>query len=742
MKRFRSPSRVPVIHQLSEVECGSACLAMILSYHGRSTTLSQCRELAGASRDGLTAQAILDAARGEGLEGRALFVNAADRETVALPAIAHWKHRHFVVLERWAPESVLLVDPAVGRRVLSAAEFEVDFTGCLLVFERTPAFVERRPEGTRSIRRHFTALVSRTDRHRLAAIVVVSLLLQLLGLIPPAMTAWVVDRVIPAADPRALSIVALAIASAVATRAVVSTSRQWLLARVQRSLDLASATRFFRHLLSLPFTFFQQRSTGDLLVRLSSNGVIRDILTSQVLTFCLDGPLALGYLLVIAFGSPTLALLVLLLGVAQALGIWWSLSRQRDLSQRALAARSEEQGCAVEMLSGIALVKASAAEDRVLQRWQRLFTTQVDIAYETQLFTARLDVVLGGLRYATPLLLLWYGATEVLAGTLTTGQMIAANALAAAALFPLTSLVQIAQQLQTVSVYIDRVQDVLDAPPERSTGRILESAASATNPARAPGTAPALHIECRAVSFRFSNTAPRVLHDISLAIPRGQKVGIIGATGSGKSTLGMVLTGLLPAERGLVLHDGFAMDDLHLGALRRRCGIVMQDPQLFSGTIRQNIAFRWPDAPRERIIEAAEAAALGPDLRRMPMGLDTPIGERGASLSGGQRQRVALARALLERPELLVLDEATSHLDIATEALIDANLNRLSCTRIVIAHRLSTVRDADLLVLLEGGRVIEAGAPQELLAQQGAYWTLSRSAGVFGTETDRVLVPA
>jgi ABC-type bacteriocin/lantibiotic exporter with double-glycine peptidase domain len=383
--------------------------------------------------------------------------------------------------------------------------------------------------------------------------------------------------------------------------------------------------------------------------------------------------------------------------------------------QRHLGAQAASQGYLFEALSGIATLKASGAEDRALDRWSDLFAAELNIALQRSHLSALLESARAALALLSPLLLLWVGVQRVLDGTLSLGAMLALTALAGAVLASLTSLMANAERLQLAGAHLERLDDVLDAEPEQDRSSVA--------------AAPPLsgRIELRGVGFRYDPAAPWVLRDLSLTIEPGQKVALVGATGSGKSTLGRLLLGLFEPAEGELLYDGIPLRQMDYRTLRRQFGVVLQEPVLFGDSIRRNIALNDPALTLTDVIEAARTAAIDDDIERMPMGYETLIGEGGGGLSGGQVQRIALARALGHRPSVLLLDEATSHLDVVTERRVDRNLSSLACTRIVIAHRLSTIRNADLIVVVDRGTIVERGRHDDLLALDGAYAALVRS---------------
>jgi ABC-type bacteriocin/lantibiotic exporter with double-glycine peptidase domain len=447
-------------------------------------------------------------------------------------------------------------------------------------------------------------------------------------------------------------------------------------------------------------------------MRLGSNATIREALTHQTLSAILDGALVLGYLAILLARAPLFGLLALALGFLQVVPLLGASRRLRDLTQRDLAARSASQSYLTEALSGMATLKASGTEDQALERWSSLFANELNASLRRGHCLAVLDTAAATLHTLSPLLLLWLGTFQVLHGAMSLGTMLAVVGLATAFLQPVSSLLTGLQHMQMVAANLERIADVVEAEPEQA-------------PAIVQGT-PRLtgRIELRNVSFRYAPSAPMVLDNMSLTIEPGQKVALVGRTGSGKSTLAMLLLGLYAPTEGEILYDGLPLQRLNYRALRSQFGVVLQEPFLFSGSIRQNIAFSNPNLHLDQVVEAARRAMIHEEISVMPMGYETRISERGSGLSGGQRQRISLARALVHQPAILLLDEATSHLDVVTELRVEQNLNQHACTRIVIAHRMSSICNADQIVVLEDGVIAEHGRHHELLSRDGRYTAL------------------
>jgi len=717
--------RVPWYPQLGADDCGPTCLAMVLAAHGVHDAASECRELCNAGRDGTRLRTLIAAADRFGIAARAHRVQPERFDSVALPAIAHWQHRHFVVVERWDSRRLTIVDPASGRRTLSPDEFIASFAGTVLTLEPRDDAV-RRPRSRVPLWVWYLAAMFRDQPAQLALaqIVVASLLLQGAALAGPLFTKLVVDAGTRQASV-SLGLMAAAMSVVVLGRSVTTFVRSLVMTRLQARLDARLTQGFFEHLLALPYRFFQGKTSGDLLMRLSSNTMIREILTTQLLSFVLDGPLSALFVLIMFVVSPPLAMLAAALALGQAALAIASLRPLRDLAQRTVVATTDEQSCLVELMKGIAYIKASAGEQRAYDRWVALFRRQLGVAVERGYLAAKVEFALGFARTASPLVLLWFGAYLVARGSMPLGTMLALAALATSFLGPVTSLVQSTQQLQLLDAYVERLADVLDADRERRPD---------VSP-RARATRLAGRIDVRGLSYRFSTDGPPVVDDVSFSVMPGQKLGIVGPTGSGKSTILMLLLGLYQPTAGEVLYDGIPLSELDPRDVRRWCGVVLQDSAAFAGSLKSNILLNTPAASAEQIDAAAEIAGLTNEIRRLPMAYETRVAEGGSNLSGGQRQRLAIARAIAPRPSILLLDEASSHLDVAAEAELNAHLERLRCTRIVIAHRLSAIRTADQILVLRHGRVVEHGTHPQLLCARGMYAELATAQGPAGSAT-------
>jgi len=694
--------RVPVILQMSAADCGAACLAMIVRYWGGATTLSACQAALGGSAHGVTALMIAQTARAMRLQVQAFRHTAQGFAQAPLPAIIHWQGIHFVVLEAWEPQRVRIVDPAVGRRVLTAAEFAAGYSGVTLALTPGADFQTTRnpglPEQTLATWRAYLRRVLAVPGSRalLVQLLVASLFYQLAGLTLPVVTWLVVEQLLPAASTQQLTLLGLGMVVALTAQTLVSYVRSTLVIRLQARLDRQLIPAFFSHLLRLPYPFFQTRTTGDLIARLEGNRVIRELILAGVMTGLLDGGLAFLYLVILYSQMPLFGALVTGAAVGQC---WWLVRAGAQVhaqSQMQLAIQADEEGFAVQLIRGIETLKTAGREAWIVAEWQRRFTATLDATVRNHYTIAHIQSVLHLLSNATPLLLLWLGVSAVQRGELSLGQMLALIVLATAALAPLGNLAEQFQRAQQIGAHLERLDDVLATAPEAVAGSttqavVLQGGIAVTN-----------------LTFRYGREGAFGLHELSFQIAPGEKVAIMGPTGAGKSTLVRLLLGLYRPEQGQITYDGYRVEEIGLARLRQSIGVVLQDCFLLSGTIRENIALHQPDLPLAQVIAAAQHAAIHDEILRLPMGYETRVGEGGSGLSGGQRQRIALARALAIQPAILILDEATSHLDTPTEQHIQRALAARQVTQVIIAHRWSTVRHVDRVLVLEGGRLVEA----------------------------------
>lgn len=702
--------RLPVVLQMTPTECGAACLASVLTHHGGSTSLEQVRLALDANRDGASVLAVVRTARRFGLRASGVKLDVGALSQLPRGSLLLWRGNHLVVLERVRRDAVELMDPSVGRRTISVDACRRQFGGLAIPLLPGPGF-ERARKPRRPVWRYLWRALR--DTKLLPGLLVTSAILQVLALALPLLTGTLVDRVVPSNDAGLLKLLGLSLLAFLGAHLGVSLVRGLALVKLRARLDLGMTRNFLRHLLALPYTFFQRRSAGDLLLRLNSNAAVREIVASSALTAIIDGMLAVGYLVLLFAMHVRFALLVAVVASLELVIFLATRRRHRELLAETLHAQAESQAYQVDLLEGIQTVKLAGAEKGLEDEWSRLFGRVVLSASAGGRLEAVVEVVSDSLQIGSRLLFLWYAATLVLGGEMSLGTSLALVSVAGGFLRPVSSLVALAGRLQLLGTYLDRMDDVLRAEPERvEAGDSAEAVVSG-------------HLEVSGLTFGYGG-GPAVLQDISFRVQPGATLAIVGTSGAGKSTLAHLLVGLYDPRSGGVYLDGRRLGSSNLQPLRRSVGFVPQQPRLFAGTVRQNIALGAPEYSLEDVAWAAELAQLKNDIAAMPMGYDTLLSGGASEISGGQRQRIAVARALVRRPALLVMDEATSALDAETEAALQASLAKLQCTKVVVAHRLSTVKKANLVLVLEAGRIVEQGTHDALVSKHGAYSRLVR----------------
>ncbi len=709
---FRRERRIPFVQQLTSAECGIACLTMVLHHFGQQVRLDEVRGAFGTIRDGVTALSILEAARRYGLIGRGIRVELDDFGYLKPGAILHWNFNHFVVLDSVDAKGIHIVDPSTGRRRVSPEELRSSFTGVAVLLQPGEGFQRHAAHGSPVVR-----YLRRVLAHAglLPRILVVSAVVQVLSFALPALTGALVGTVIPHHDLPLFFLLGAGLAGTVLVQGLAHLVRSHLLLALRTELDAELTVRLVGHLASLPYAFVQQRSSGDLMSRLTSNAQAREILTAGALSGVLDGVLVLFNSLLLVALNVRLWLVAVVAAVAQLAVLVASRRAQAELLARSLDCEARSSSAQYDLIAGMETLKAMGAEDRAVRRWSAAYFDVLNASIDRGRLSALTESLNAVLRAGAPLVVLCLGAWQVMQGAFGLGTFLASAALATGFLVPFSNLMGTAMQLQLIGTHVERIYDILDAAPEQVPGEAP----------RAPRLEGGISFEH--VSFRYGATSPLVVDDVCVDIRPGQLVAIVGPSGSGKSTLAALMLGLYLPTSGRVRFDGLDLWQLDVRSVRAQVGIVLQSPHLFSGSVRSNIALANPDATLEELISAARRAQIDEEIREMPMAYETPILDRGSGLSGGQRQRLALARALVRNPRILLLDEATSALDGTMEARVHRALAELDCTRIVVAHRLSTIVNADLILTLSQGRIVERGRHQELLARGGVYASLVRS---------------
>jgi ATP-binding cassette, subfamily C, bacteriocin exporter len=712
--------RYAFVRQNDGSDCGAAALATLALHHRVPIGLQQMRDLAGTDRTGTNLLGLVQAAEKLGFSAKGVQGPYEALSRVPLPAVAHLRTEegpgHFVVLHRARTSAVVIADPARGVETLSRAEFCRRWTGYLLLAVPGAAGCRAGAATPVSPWRRFLDLLG-AHTPLLVEVFCCALLMTLLGVATSYFLQHLVDSVLVRHEGRLLNALGCGMVLVIGFRTLFGMLREYLLAHVARRVDLALIAGYARHLLGLPLSFFETRRVGEILSRVGDAAKVREAVSGTTTTAVVDGTLVLSLLAVLWLCDGPLALVATAFVPLLVLGVLAHHPASRRRSRQAMEHAEQFVAHLYEDVSAVDTIKAFGAERIRGEEGETRLVRFVQALFGLQ----RLGIAMNGLgalvTACAGLTVLWYGGHRVIDGHLTVGQLLFFYSLLAYVLEPLQRLASVNLKLQDALVAVDRLYQVLDLEAER-----LADARQV--PCRGLRQA----LELRDVSFCYGCRA-NVLEKVNLCIPAGRTVAVVGESGSGKSTLLKLLTGFYAPTEGRILLDGVDLRDVQLGSLRDRIGLVSQDPFIFNGTVRDNIALGRPEATLDEVIAAARAAELEECITGLPERYATVIGERGANLSGGQRQRLAIARALLRRPDLFIFDEATSHLDTATERAIQQSLKAPLAGRtvVLVAHRLSTIREADLIYVLHQGRVVEQGTHRELLTRDGRYAGLCRA---------------
>ena len=704
----------PYVQQQSSSDCGAACLATISRYWGKRVSINYLRELIGIGRSGSSLTSLAKAAESLGYHARPVRASL-NRLVEQKPWIAHWQGDHYIVVYRLKQDRLLIADPAAGIRQVPRAEFLTNWTGYALLLNPTESLFQA-PTEKRSLGRFFCLLLP----YRSIAITVIlaSILIQILGLVSPLFTQVILDRVVVNRSQVTLNVMVVAILMFGVLGIALSAIRNYLLSYLANRLDLTTIAGFINHALNLPLGFFESRRVGDIITRVQENQKIQQFLIQNVMLSWLDFLTGFVYLGLMLYYNWRLTVLILLLIPPIVVLTLAATPLLKKVSRARFNAAADQNSSLVEMMTGISTIKAVTAERDLRWRWEELLTRQLNVQFRGQKLAINLGLLSGLIDSIGGAMLLWYGATLVIQGDLTIGQYVAFNMMKGHIISPIMILVGLWDELQEVLISVERLNDVFDARLEES-------------PQNPQLILPKLqgNLVLDNLTFRYdSEEQTNILQNISFEIEAGQTIAIVGRSGSGKSTLIKLIQGLYQSTNGRILVDGHDLKHVSLKSWRSQIGVVPQDCFLFSGSILENITLYRTEYSLEQVIAAAKLAEAHAFIQALPLGYHTKVGERGESLSGGQRQRIAIARAFLGDPSVLILDEATSSLDTESERRFQDNLSRLTKQRttLIIAHRLSTVRDADCIVVLDRGLIVEQGTHAELVEQQGLYYQLAK----------------
>lgn len=701
----------PTVLQMEAVECGAAALAMILGYYGRYEPLEVLRDRCGVSRDGSKASNLLKAVRNFGLEAKGFKDDIPSLFKRELPCILFWEFNHFVVLEGYDKNYVYLNDPALGKRKISHKEFGKSYTGIVLTFTPGPDF-ETGGEKPSAIKGLLARL--QYDKPTLSVILLAGLMLFVPGIIVPIFSKIFVDDILINELSLWLRPLLLAMAVTMVIQGALTWIQQRYLLRLQTKLSIRESSRFFWHVLRLPVNFFEQRFVGDIASRVAVNDRVAQLLTGRLATAAINAVTVMLYLALMVIYDWVLSLAAFAVALLNLAAIRWYGNKIRDGNMYLQKEQGKLMGITMNGIQMMETLKATGTESDFFSRWVG-YQTKVTNANQTvgkQLkLLGLVPVLLSSLLTATVLSL---GAYRVIQGDMTAGMLVAYQALVTGFISPFQSLANLGQDIKQIEGDVNRLDDVFRNPVEEQ--HALQEGQVVT---KLKG-----YVDVENLTFGYNQLEEPLIKGFNLSLEPGSRVALVGASGSGKSTIAKLIMGIYEPWEGQVKFEGSPRDEWSRAVLNQSLASVDQDIMLFEGTIRENLTLWNPHIPEEQIIRAAKDACIHKVIASRNNGYDAKISEGGRNFSGGERQRLEIARSLVLNPRVLILDEATSALDPLVEKKIDNNMRRRGCTSVIVAHRLSTIRDCDEIIMLDRGKIIERGTHEELFPKHGEYTRL------------------
>ena len=713
--------RTPVLLQMEGTECGAAALGIILRYYERIVPLTLLREQCGVSRDGTKASNVLKAARLYDLNAKGFKKPLDALKKIQPPYIVFWNFNHFLVVEGFSKEQVYLNDPATGRRKVSLEEFDQSYTGVVLVIEPGPAF----KKGGRK-RNIISALGDRLQNSWGAVFFVLSagLFLTIPRIAVPAFGQIFVDEILVQGRSDWLKPLLVGMIITAVLQTVLARMRLFYLRRLRIKLSISMAGQYLWHTLRLPVGFYAQRFSGEISSRSKLNGKIAGILSGRLATTVIDTIMIVIYALIMVAYDWLLTTISIVFAALNLIALQ-AISRTKVEANMKLSQESAKlTGISIAGIYNVETIKSSGTESDFFAKFAGYFAKKTNAQQElalSSLLLSALPTVLSALASTSILII---GGLRVMDGHLSIGMLVAYQSLTKQFLGPVNSLVNFGSTLQNLEADLDRLDDVLENPVDPEVER-QESENNGQNITigqdafRLQGT-----VELRNVSFGYSRLEAPLIENFNLTIKPGQRIALVGGSGSGKSTIAKLVTGLYLPWSGEILFDGIPRQQFTRSVLATSLSMVEQEIFLFAGTVQENLTLWDSTVPNTDMVRACEDAVIDDVILNLPGGYNAELIEGGRNLSGGQRQRLEIARALVRNPAILVLDEATSALDAETERLIDKNLRRRGCSCIVVAHRLSTIRDCDEIIVLDRGKVAQRGVHEELRQQPGVYTRL------------------
>ena len=682
---FSIKNKVPVIIKSESTECGNACLSMICGFYGKDIDLFNFRNRYGSTSQGATLNVLAAIAQKAGLKTRALSLDIAEIKELRLPCILHWSLNHFVVLVAIKGKRFIIHDPALGRRVVHLQELSENFSGIALEAWPDSDF---RQEKQRSRLKLLDLMHNMVGlKSALIKIFMLSVVIETVNLLLPMGTQIVTDHVITAHDENLLLVICVGLMFFTIFKTWVSMIRAWVSLKLNTLTDVQWKTSFFDHLMSLPLAFFEKRQLGDIQSRFASLDIIRATFTNSIVTGMIDSIMTIGLLIMLSLYGGWLVWVVLGFTVCYAIMRALTYKFYRTVSEELIVKRARSGSHFMESLYGIATIKSLNLKNRRSQHW---LNTNIDVS-NAGLKQTRFDMLFGGINTfinsADQVVILWLGAQMVMDNTMTIGMFMAFNAYRGQFTQRAASLIDLTMQLKMLSLHNERISEIVYSEPEVDSPlrNVFEENVGVS-------------LEVRDLAYQYDLLSKPVFSNVNISVAAGESVALVGVSGIGKTTLLKVMSGLLTPERGEIFIGGFDINKIGINNFRSNIACVLQEDRLFSGSITDNISGFDDEVDEALVIECAMQCNIHEEILRMPMGYETIIGELGAGISGGQKQRLLIARALYQKPRILFMDEATSHLDINNEKIINAAIESLNITRIIIAHRPSTIACADRII--------------------------------------------
>lgn len=702
-KVIKHKLKIPYYEQAENAECGICCMSMIMSYYYCEYTTNELRELYSIGRDGLNLLVIKKIFEEKKFKTKSFRIRSI--YDVQFPSILNVNRYHFIVAEKRTRKGIMVIDPQRGRYELEESELSEANIAIGLQIERTEFTEVRKSTPTEN---NYKKVIGKGGRNIVTAICL-TFLLQIIALAVPIIARMLIDNVYKIEQYFHIKTLLLIICAFGIIYLVLNITKGYIIAKLQVMFNENISKEFVKKILLLPNKFFSNRSSGDIVHRYTGTVIVREMLSSRIISIWLDVGIIILYSIYMDTVSLTFFELMLIFAILIVVISLFNLTKSRQLLTKEILAEARTTAYFNEIVHGINVIKMKGGEEYIYNIWNSFFKKQMEAMKNKSIFMNKMTSILSSIQFVAPIVLLVLGVNQIILGSMTIGTVFSVYMISQSFYAPINSIVSVFNEVLYANSYFKRISEIYMTKGEDEVERKIKAIQCTGK------------ISVRDLCYKYNMYGKNVLNNISLDIERGEMVGVVGETGSGKSTLAMLLMGLEDASDGKILFDNRDISEIDRKVLRRQIGVVGQDNYFFKDSIKQNILFGEKSVPEERVIEACKRAAIWDDIEKMPMGIETILSENAKNISGGQKQRLALARAIINEPQILILDEATSALDNITEKKIQKALKDMKCTRIVIAHRLDTVVSADKIVVLKDGKILGIGKHEDLMKNNEYY---------------------